>query len=295
MTAIRKVSAITALAIFVQILLGALTRLTDSGLSCPDWPLCYGLWFPSAAELVALEADYTFWQVMSEWTHRFNAAVLVGPLTLVLLVLAWRKRQEAPAIFKLMVAAAVLLLIQAGLGGFTVLDRNSPWSVAVHLGVALVLLAQVLLVYLRARNPSKPERGAAHALVWPAAALALVTVASGAMVAQSRLFQLAPLRWRRNPRSQRSRYRPQFRPSRARAGDRRYHWPALGRLPSRRSHAVPPRRQYGVLGARSAGGLGRWGDSRLLRRQPFRASSCRCHPPGYRRRAVRQSCRDGAP
>jgi heme a synthase len=185
MTAIRKVAAITALAIFVQILLGALTRLTDSGLSCPDWPLCYGLWFPSAAELTALEADYTFWQVMSEWTHRFNAAVVVGPLTLVLLIMAWRKRQEAPAIFKLMVAASLLLLVQAGLGGFTVLDRNSPWSVAVHLGVALVLLAQVLLVYLRARNPSDPQRGAAHALVWPAAALALATVASGAMVAKS--------------------------------------------------------------------------------------------------------------
>ncbi len=185
MTAIRKVAAITALAIFVQILLGALTRLTDSGLSCPDWPLCYGLWFPSPAELVALEADYTFGQVMAEWTHRFNAAVVVGPLTLVLLIMAWRKRQEAPAIFRLMVAAAVLLLIQAGLGGFTVLDRNSPWSVAVHLGVALVLLAQILLVYMRARNGAEPERGGAHALVWPAAALALVTVASGAMVAKS--------------------------------------------------------------------------------------------------------------
>ena len=132
MTALRKVAALTATAIFVQILLGALTRLTDSGLSCPDWPLCYGLWFPSPAELTALEVDYTFGQVMLEWTHRFNAAVLVGPLTLALLVMAWRKRCEVPTIFKVMVVAAVLLLIQAGLGGFTVLDRNSPWSVAVH-------------------------------------------------------------------------------------------------------------------------------------------------------------------
>ncbi len=185
MTAFGKVSAITALAIFVQILLGALTRLTDSGLSCPDWPLCYGLWFPSAAELIALEADYTFWQVMSEWTHRFNAAVLVGPLTLVLLVMAWRKRQEAPAIFKVMVVASLLLLIQAGLGGFTVLDRNSPWSVAVHLGVALVLLALIVHATMLARSPGAPRKGAGHALVWPAAAAALVTVASGAMVAKS--------------------------------------------------------------------------------------------------------------
>ena len=185
MTALRKVAAVTATAIFVQILLGALTRLTDSGLSCPDWPLCYGLWFPSPAELTALEADYTFGQVMVEWTHRFNAAVLVGPLTLALLVMAWRKRREVSTIFKVMVAAAVLLLIQAGLGGFTVLDRNSPSSVAVHLSVALVLLALVVHAYMLTQSPDDPRKGAGHALVWPAAVLALVTVASGAMVAKS--------------------------------------------------------------------------------------------------------------
>ena len=32
--------------IVLQISLGASIRLTGSGLSCPDWPLCYGLWIP---------------------------------------------------------------------------------------------------------------------------------------------------------------------------------------------------------------------------------------------------------
>ena len=184
MVGFRWLSAVTAAAIVLQILLGAVVRLTGSGLSCPDWPLCYGLWIPSPAALAAMpDVGYSFGQVMAEWSHRFNAAAVVGPLTLVLLLLAWRRRRQAPALAKMMAAAMVLLLVQAGLGGLTVLDRNSPWSVAVHLAAALLLLAVVLHAHMQARGAAAPRRG--NRLAWPAAALALVTVASGAMVAKS--------------------------------------------------------------------------------------------------------------
>jgi heme A synthase len=187
MTLFRTLAGLAALSIFVQIVLGAVVRLTDSGLSCPDWPLCYGLWFPTPDKLAALPSvDYTFGQVMAEWTHRLNAAAVVSPLILILLILAIRLRRSAPGLLTTMVAAVVVLLVQAGLGGFTVLDRNSPWSVAVHLSVALVLLALVL----RARMIDQVPGAAAP---WTAvrlfaaltAVLVLVTVASGAMMAKS--------------------------------------------------------------------------------------------------------------
>lgn len=188
MTLFRRLAGLAAFAIFVQIVLGAVVRLTDSGLSCPDWPLCYGLWFPTPDKLAALPSvDYTFGQVMAEWIHRLNAAVVVSPLILILLIMAVRSRRAAPALLSTMVAASIVLLVQAGLGGFTVLDRNSPWSVAVHLSVALVLLALVLRAYLIAdvptakASPWTPERVAAAV----GATAALVTVASGAMMAKS--------------------------------------------------------------------------------------------------------------
>ena len=39
------------IAIVFQIILGAIVRITESGLACPDWPLCYGLWFPTMEKI----------------------------------------------------------------------------------------------------------------------------------------------------------------------------------------------------------------------------------------------------
>ena len=72
------------LAIILQITLGALVRITDSGLSCPDWPLCYGLWFPFKERLISMDnVDFFYYQIMLEWIHRLNAALVIVPITLV--------------------------------------------------------------------------------------------------------------------------------------------------------------------------------------------------------------------
>lgn len=188
MTLFRRLSALTAAFIILQIILGAVTRLTDSGLSCPDWPLCYGLWFPTPEKLAGLpEVNYTFGQVMSEWLHRFNAAVAVGPLTLVLLFLSYRMRAAVPGLYPTMAGATVVLLIEGGLGGFTVLDRNSPWSVAVHLTVALILLGLVIRGHLMVRErPGIVDRpDGAMVAVLVSMVLVVIAVASGAMMAKS--------------------------------------------------------------------------------------------------------------
>ncbi len=186
MKAVRVVAVLAVSFTFIQIVLGAVVRLTGSGISCPDWPLCYGLWFPTPAKLAALGGvDYSFAQVMFEWTHRFNAAVVVGPLTLALALLAWRRRRDIAGLWPISIAALVVVLIQGGLGGFTVLDRNSPWSVAVHLSVALVFLALLVWACLSTYGPPERRRGRAGALIAAGALAALATMASGAMMAKS--------------------------------------------------------------------------------------------------------------
>ena len=83
---IVKVTSLTLLIlIFLQILLGAWVRLTGSGMSCPDWPLCYGMIIPLPEKVMALEnLQYTYYQVFLEWIHRANAAFLIGPISLIL-------------------------------------------------------------------------------------------------------------------------------------------------------------------------------------------------------------------
>lgn len=184
----RRLTGVTIFFTFFQIILGGVTRLTNSGLSCPDWPRCYGMMVPTPEGIAALGGtDYAYFQIMLEWLHRLTAGVIVGPLVLILTLMAWRLASRHRGLLGIMVAALVLVVIQAGLGGLTVLDRNSPWSVAVHLSVALIFLAVLLLAHRRADRSARPDSAGArvHALAGIAAVIALVTVASGAMMAKS--------------------------------------------------------------------------------------------------------------
>ena len=192
MTGLRKTTAIALLLTYVLIVLGAWVRATNSGLSCPDWPTCYGHWLPLPGD-IPVDAGYSYFQVMLEWVHRLIAGVFLGPLILVIGFLCWRVRDQISPMPLYGGVLIVLLLFQAGLGGFTVLDRNSPWSVALHLTTALLLFSMLLLIYERSRNLAALDavRQAEEVptslvllgfLTW---LLAISTMASAAMTAKS--------------------------------------------------------------------------------------------------------------
>ena len=145
-------SGLLIIVIFAQISLGSAVRLTGSGLSCPDWPLCYGLWFPNQEKLSMIsDVNYEFYQIMLEWIHRFNAAIFITPLTLIVFIIGF-KLNNSDINQKTLYAILVFLAVQGLIGGFTVFDRNSPWSVAIHLGFALILLLLVIRVFMQSLN-----------------------------------------------------------------------------------------------------------------------------------------------
>ncbi len=190
MRGFRRLTGLTILFSYALIVLGAVVRATDSGIACPDWPRCYGVWLLTPSAFAAIpETAYSYGQVMLEWTHRLIAGFVVGPLVVALTIWAFRLRAEVRALAPLTVAALVLVVVQAGLGGFTVLDRNSPWSVAVHLTVALVFLAVLIRVLLAARPgvtaPADALPQHIGTVTGVAALAALATMASGAMMAKS--------------------------------------------------------------------------------------------------------------
>ena len=94
----------------VLLIVGSLVHGTGSSLACPDWPLCYGTFFPKMENGV----EY-------EHTHRL-VATGVGIMTVTLTVLLFLKKQSAPFV-KLGVAATVLVIFQGILGGITVLYK----------------------------------------------------------------------------------------------------------------------------------------------------------------------------
>jgi heme a synthase len=186
MTPLRATTAVAIALTFALIVLGAWVRATDSGLSCPDWPTCYGHWVPLPGDIPA-DAGYAYYQVMLEWVHRLIAGVILGPLVLVIVWLSWRARALRPRLPLYAGVLLALLVVQGGIGALTVLDQNSPWSVALHLTVALLFFSVLWLIFERAR-PDEPagagvESTAALAVVvW---LVAIATMASAAMVAKT--------------------------------------------------------------------------------------------------------------
>ncbi len=149
---LKILSGLLLLLIFFQISLGSAVRLTGSGLSCPDWPLCYGLWFPDQDKLSKIsDVNFEFYQVMLEWIHRFNAAAFITPVTLLVFFVGLKVTKDK--INQIILYIIILILALQGLmGGFTVFDKNSPWSVAVHLGLALSFMFLVLKIFLVSLN-----------------------------------------------------------------------------------------------------------------------------------------------
>ncbi|MGI9504936.1 MAG: COX15/CtaA family protein, partial [Geminicoccaceae bacterium] len=186
---LRKTTGVALILTYVLIVLGAWVRASNSGLSCPDWPTCYGHWIPLPAD-IPIDAGYSYFQVMLEWLHRLIAGVFLGPLILVIGVLAWRARERSPRMPIHAGFLLLLLLVQASLGGLTVLDKNSPWSVALHLTTALILFSTLWLIFERSvPGRDRPSRSKVNKALSPLALivwlLALATMASAAMTAKS--------------------------------------------------------------------------------------------------------------
>jgi cytochrome c oxidase assembly protein subunit 15 len=161
----RRLHALTVLTLFLTFdltLFGAITRLTDSGLGCPDWPGCYGNASPAGArhEIAMAQAaqptgPVTHGKAWVEMVHRYLATG-VGVLILTLAVATWivrRRQRRAPppansgdhhhATLSAWWPAFTLVWVclQGAFGAFTVTWKLFPAIVTLHLLGAVVLLA----------------------------------------------------------------------------------------------------------------------------------------------------------
>ena len=126
---LRAVAIAALVAVFGQVTFGSIVRVSESGLGCPDWPLCHGQVIP----------PFEF-ETLIEYTHRL-IGTLVGLLVVATAALVWLgRRQDRLAVS--LAAAGVALVVTAGvLGGVTVLTELEWWWRLVHLGVAEMLAA----------------------------------------------------------------------------------------------------------------------------------------------------------
>ena len=144
----QKLNWVLVFMTFDLIVFGAFTRLTDSGLGCPDWPGCYGVSNPfhaigeiQQAETAMPTGPVTVIKAWIEMIHRY-LAMTVGALILVQVGVAFSKLKSLGK-FPLFCSLGLLLLvcIQGAFGAWTVTLKLQPIIVTIHLMLALFLLA----------------------------------------------------------------------------------------------------------------------------------------------------------
>jgi cytochrome c oxidase assembly protein subunit 15 len=182
----RRLAALTLLTLFLTfdlVLFGAFTRLTDSGLGCPDWPGCYGNASPSGAHAEISEAQalmptgpVTHTKAWIEMVHRYLATG-VGVLILTLAAATWwqRRRAQLPVHAWWPFATLVWVCLQGAFGALTVTMKLFPAIVTLHLLGGMVLLA---LLCVQAVAYAQALRGTGGApIAWPARAWLLAAFA----------------------------------------------------------------------------------------------------------------------
>jgi cytochrome c oxidase assembly protein subunit 15 len=158
----RRVQALTLVTLFITfdlVLFGAFTRLTDSGLGCPDWPGCYGHASPVGAQAaIALEQSQmpdgpvTHTKAWIEMIHRYMA-MAVGGLILTLASFAWVRRWRGDENTGVLLPTFTLVWVglQGAFGALTVTMKLFPLIVTLHLLGGLVLLALLTMQVQRQR------------------------------------------------------------------------------------------------------------------------------------------------
>ncbi len=189
----RKLRALTLLTLFLTfdlVVFGAFTRLSDSGLGCPDWPGCYGSASPLGAreeiraeQSVRPSGPVTHGKAWVEMIHRY-LAMSVGILIIVMTVASWRLARQGQVGVSPWWASAALLWVcaQGAFGALTVTLKLYPAIVTLHLlgGIGLLALLAVI-AEVQAPRPMPLSPGLRRGLKL-VAALALLQVALGGWV-----------------------------------------------------------------------------------------------------------------
>jgi cytochrome c oxidase assembly protein subunit 15 len=197
----RRWQALTVLTLFLTfdlVLFGAFTRLTDSGLGCPDWPGCYGNASPlgahadiTAAQTALPSGPVTHGKAWVEMVHRY-LATSVGALITVLAVAAWRARlrarrsgvRAAPGLSPgWATLTLVWVCVQGAFGALTVTMKLFPAIVTLHLAGGMVLLALLCVQAVRqtgdAMPPTAPAAGLRPLAWWSLAMLSVQVLLGG--------------------------------------------------------------------------------------------------------------------
>ncbi|QTN24213.1 COX15/CtaA family protein [Rhizobacter sp. AJA081-3] len=186
----RALTLLTLFLTFDLVVFGAFTRLSDSGLGCPDWPGCYGNASPlgAKAEIHAEQSlrpsgPVTHGKAWVEMVHRYLATA-VGVLITVMALASWYEARRGRSTISPWWATATLVWVcaQGAFGALTVTLKLYPAIVTLHLLGGIGLLALLAVQgELALPRPMVLDHGTRRLLL-AVAALTLLQVSLGGWV-----------------------------------------------------------------------------------------------------------------
>lgn len=140
-------------AVFLVILAGGTVRMTQSGMGCPDWPRCFGMWIPPVNE-AQLPVDFESYLDKQDIDHSFNAyhtwieyinrllGALLGVFVFIYLIWSFRLRNKLNWYFFFTALGLFLLTgFQGWLGKLVVEDNLEVSKITIHMLVAIIITA----------------------------------------------------------------------------------------------------------------------------------------------------------
>lgn len=161
----HRLVRVTLVALYVLIFIGGLVRATGSGMGCPDWPKCFGLWIPPThvSELPSnypqlfgekLKGQVEF-NVFKTWTEYLNrlAGVLLGFLIIGTAISAFVKHRLGDRrVWMSALLGLVLVIFQGWLGSKVVSNELMPLMVTLHMFVAILMVFVYVYLYVLSSN-----------------------------------------------------------------------------------------------------------------------------------------------
>ena len=150
--------------VFLVILAGGVVRMTQSGMGCPDWPKCFGMWIPPI-DASQLPSDFEKYLDKQDIDHSFNVyhtwieyinrllGALLGVFVFIYFVWSFFKYRKKDIVIVLSTLALVLVTGFQGFLGKLVVDANlSVVKVTIHMLVALIIAAIPLFIISRLKG-----------------------------------------------------------------------------------------------------------------------------------------------
>ena len=165
MNPFQKTATTTLIAVLLLVGVGSLVRVSGAGLGCPDWPRCWGCWFPPSS-IGEIDSDYLEerglyikdFNPVKMWIEYINRLIgmTIGFLVIATFLRSIPYRKTQPVIFYGSLIAVFLVGFEGWLGGQVVRSGLKPGMITLHMVGAMALLCLLLYVTFRTLNIQLP-------------------------------------------------------------------------------------------------------------------------------------------